>query len=40
MHRAGEHWVQVDGAGAPPQLILVTSDGEISYRLPAVEARP
>jgi hypothetical protein len=40
MHRAGEHWLQVDGGGAPPQLILVTSDGEISYRLPAVEARP
>ena len=40
MHRAGERWVQVEVAGAPPLLILVTGDGGKAYRLPAVEARP
>ncbi|HXI41063.1 MAG TPA: hypothetical protein VNH83_13855 [Bryobacteraceae bacterium] len=40
MHRAGDHWVQVEGEGAPPLLVLVTSDGEKSYRLPSVEPRP
>jgi len=39
MHRAGGHWVQVEVDGASPLLILVTSDGEKLYRLPAVETR-
>jgi len=40
MHRAGDHRVQVEVAGASPELLLVTSDGGKSYRLPAVETRP
>lgn len=40
IHRAGDRWVQVESTGAAPVLVLVTSDSEKSYRLPAVEARP
>lgn len=40
LHRAGEHWVQVEAAGSTPLLLLVTSGGEKRYRLPAAEARP
>ena len=40
LHRAGDHWVQVELAGASPLLLLVTHGGGNVYRLPAVRARP
>ncbi len=38
LHRAGEHWVQVDVAGSPPLLVHVTTGEEKLYRLPAMGA--
>lgn len=35
IHRAGDHWVQVEAPGVSPALLLVTSDGVKAYRLPA-----
>jgi hypothetical protein len=38
IHRAGEHWVQLEIAGAPPVMIRVNGADDKCYRLPAAEA--
>jgi hypothetical protein len=36
LRRAGEHWVQVEIAGAPPSMVRITGGTEQLYGLPAV----
>jgi hypothetical protein len=38
LRRAGEHWVQVEMAGAPPAMVRITGGTEQLYVLPAVGA--
>lgn len=38
IHRAGEHWVQVESAGAPSLMIRVDGPNDKCYRLPAAAA--